>query len=155
MTVGLALSKIIPPGFASDIGDVILIAIGLWFIKDFIIKEQIHKKKPVQGGPINRCAEILDQPEKADADSSGRIDLRETFLLAAALTINNLGLGIGASIAGFNIPQTVAFTFVFSLAFLRIGCIMGKSLLSNFFGKYASLIAGIIIAALGIYELLA
>lgn len=154
MTLGLALSHLIPPYIANIIGCVILIAIGLWFLKDFIFKNRKPQKpdsKDASG--ISRYTEILDEPEKADADSSGDIDIRETVILALALTINNLGLGIGASIAGFNIAATTLCTFVISLAFIFLGYRLGKGYLSAFFGKYSGLISGIIIIALGIFEM--
>lgn len=153
MLIGLALSKFIPVYIANIIGNLILIAIGLWFLKDYIMKNIRHKEKPEAEGPLNLCAEILDNPEKADADSSGEIDLRETVILTLALTINNFGLGIGASIAGFNIAATAVFTFIFSLVFIRLGYKLGKGVLSNIIGKYTDLVSGIVIIALGIIEM--
>ena len=112
MSLGLVLSHFIPPFIAGIIGSVILIVIGLWFIKGYIFKNcGLHKTTPKEAGGLNRYTEILDEPEKADSDSSGDIDIRETIILALALTINNFGLGIGASIAGFNITITAVCTF--------------------------------------------
>lgn len=155
MSIGLAISRFIPQSIANIVGNFMLIAIGIWFIKDFLVKIKVHNPRPKEAEHHNRCTEILDEPEKADADSSGLIDIRETVFLALALTINNFGLGIGASIAGFSIVMTTLFTFISSLAFIRLGYFMGKSFLSNFFGKYASLAAGIIIVAMGLYEMIA
>jgi putative sporulation protein YtaF len=154
MTLGLVLSSLIPQYFANIIGNVILIAIGLWFLKNFVFKNYIvHKSESKETGGLKRYTEILDEPEKADADSSGDIDIRETFILAFALTINNFGLGIGASIAGFNIALTTVCTFIFSLLLILLGYRLGKGYLSAFFGKYAELISGIIIIALGLFEM--
>lgn len=153
MSIGLAISRFIPQSIANIVGNFMLIAIGMWFIKDYIVK-RVHKKSNEQGRR-NRCTEILDEPEKADADSSGTIDIRETVFLAVALTLNNFGLGIGASIAGLNLALTTLFTFISSLAFIRLGFLLGNSFLSDFFGKYASLAAGIIITAMGVYEMIA
>lgn len=155
MSIGLAISRFIPQSIANIVGNFMLIAIGIWFIKDFVVKTKVHNMKPKEAEHHNRCTEILEKPEKADADSSGSIDIRETVFLALALTLNNFGLGIGASIAGLNIALTTLFTFISSLAFIRLGFLLGKSFLSDFFGKYASLAAGIIIVAMGVYEMIA
>ncbi|WP_242846022.1 manganese efflux pump [Clostridium novyi] len=95
----------------------------------------------------------MDNPEQADVDNSGSIDLKESLALALALTINNFGLGLGASIAGLNIVLTVLFTFLSSVLTIKLGEVTGKKYLSKVFGKYASLISSIIIIIIGLYEL--
>ena len=96
----------------------------------------------------------FNDPESADNDHSGTIDIRESLVLALALTINNFGLGIGASITGLNIYATVIGTLFFSLISILVGCLVGRSYISKFLGKFAPLVSGLIIVLLGIYKLL-
>ena len=155
MSIGTFISKLIPLNISNILGSLILISIGLWFIKDFIVKSTFDSKPCLSTNKeFNKYIEILDDPCKADIDNSGSIDIKESISLAFALTINNFGLGIGARITGLNIILTTSFIFVFSLLTIILGYYFGKSYLSIYLGKYAPLLAGIIIVILGTYEIL-
>ena len=62
---------------------------------------------------------------------------RKRSLLAFALTINNMGLGISGSITGLPIPVTCLFTFLCSLLFIAVSQVAGKSCIAYFIHKYA------------------
>lgn len=155
MSIGTIIVKFISPNIANILGSVILILIGLWFIIDFFIKQ--YSKKVNEPCNIidnsHRYTKFLNTPELADADNSGIIDVKESISLAFALTINNIGVGIGASITGLNILLTTVITFVFSLITILFGYLVGNSYFSKLFGKYAPLVSGVIIIILGAYEL--
>ncbi|AEB74992.1 sporulation membrane protein YtaF [Clostridium botulinum] len=154
MSIGLAISKFLSVKSANAIGSIMLIAIGIWLIVEFFIKENNIKNTETSCDNINiTSSNILDNPEQADVDNSGSIDTKESFALALALTINNFGLGLGASIAGLNIFLTVLFTFLSSIITIKLGELTGKKYLSKVFGKFAPLISSIIIILLGVYEL--
>ncbi|MFT8889432.1 MAG: manganese efflux pump [Ethanoligenens sp.] len=150
MTVGVWIGRFLPHSIADIIGSLLLIGIGIWSIKGALCAKS---SKPRHNNGIH-LSELLDAPEKADADANGSIDLREATILAFALTINNAGLGLGASIAGVDILLTTLCTTFFSLAAIFIGCLIGKNWASRLLGRFAPLIAGIAIAALGVYELI-
>lgn len=152
MSAGILIEHFLPHTLSTVIGSLILIGIGGWSIRCALLDRKKQASSPEEKGV--RLSELLDTPEKADADSSGSIDLREAALLALALTINNAGLGLGASIAGIDILITTLFTAALSMAAIFLGYLIGKRWASRLFGRFAPLIAGIVIAALGIYELL-
>ena len=109
--LSMSLSKVIvrflPVYISSIIGSVILILMGAWTLFKILFKK-------------TNLNSILNNPEKADKDNSLDIDRKEAIILAFALSINNMGLGIGASITGLNVIITSFFTFVFSLLMIRI-----------------------------------
>lgn len=149
MSIGVFMAKFIPPNISDMLGALILVALAVWFIIDFI-KKKMKKTSEVYVGNIN----ILDNPCEADKDKSGVIDARESIILALALTINNFGLGIGASITGLSILLTVIFTFVFSILAIRLGTKIGYSCFAKILGEYAPLMSALIILFLGIYEMI-
>jgi putative sporulation protein YtaF len=153
MLIGLTVVKVLPESLANAAGSMILILIGLWIAKDFFWKPKKVSDEQTEMNLTN-CNQILQEPEKADSDHSGTIDLKESFFLALALTINNFGLGIGASLTGLNVLATVGCTFLFSLVSIPIGCHMGKKCISTFGEKYVSLVSGLVIILMGVYELL-
>ncbi|MDQ0199911.1 manganese efflux pump MntP [Neobacillus ginsengisoli] len=96
---------------------------------------------------------MFEHAEKSDTDKSGHIDMKEAFILALGLTFNNLGTGIAASITGVNIFFTVIATFFISILTIILGESIGKNVLGRFFGKYAPLIAGVLLIILGFIEM--
>lgn len=154
MSLGYIITKFISESIANILGNTILLAIGIWFIFDHYSSKQDRQAKENQTEEFNpSCIEILEKPEKADLDHSGSIDLKESFGLAVALAINNIGLGIGASILGLNIILTTLLTFIFSIVAIPLGMLLGKNILSKIFENRASLISGLIIIILSIYEI--
>jgi putative sporulation protein YtaF len=84
MAVGLAVSKILTASIANVVGSVILILIGIWIIKDFFLKKETPEIKEQKKPNLTNCGQILREPEKADSDHSGIIDLKESLILAFA-----------------------------------------------------------------------
>lgn len=132
MFVGKWITRWISTGAAAVVGSVILILIGLWFIAEYF------RKKPQW---------------KEEKEITGHMSIGEAVTLAFALTINNLGLGIGASIAGLPIVATSIGTFLCSLWFIVLGQQIGKTYLSRIFGEYAVMVSGLLIFVLGVSEL--
>jgi putative Mn2+ efflux pump MntP len=95
---------------------------------------------------------FLENPERADRDQSGYIDVKESIALAFGLTINNLGSGVGAGISGLSIVLTAVLTFAFSLLAIVGGYFMGDRLTAKMTGIWAGILSGLLVIALGIYE---
>lgn len=141
-----------PKELSNIIGGGLLIVIGLYSIIKPLFDARRNKKE--SAGHLSGYLGVLESPEKADKDSSGNIDAKESVLLAAVLSLNNLGMGIGAGITGLNIYLTAAFSFILSIVFLSTGCILGKRFMLKAFGKYASAAGAALIILLGVYEAL-
>ncbi|MFV0392785.1 MAG: manganese efflux pump, partial [Coprobacillaceae bacterium] len=69
------------------------------------------------------------------------------------LSLNNIALGISASITGIPVTLATILTFICSVVLFEVGYAIGNSYLSNIFGKYTPLISGILLIILGVYEL--
>lgn len=147
MSIGLIIYNLLPHNFTNILGGLLIIVLGIYFLKDFL-KEKFRKNDD------GELKEILKDPEKADIDHSGYIDFKEALTLGTALTLNNFGMGIGASISGMNIYLTSFLTFVFSVISFRIGCNIGSKFTDSFLHDYANLISSLILIVLGIIELL-
>jgi len=142
MLLGKYMSYFIPTFAAKIIGSVILIGIGtIGLIKYLNNREPQTKPK------------LLDNPEKYDKNKNSRIECKEAISLGLALSANNIGLGLGASVSGLPILPAAIATFVFSLAYIYLGNFFGSGFLSNIMGKYAEPVGCLGIIALGIFEL--
>lgn len=153
MYAGRIISRIIPFNLSNALGGLILLILGLWQTTEFLVNSHIIKLKMFSKDKKMNYEALLSNPEIADTDKSGCIDIKESVSLAFALTVNNFGLGISASMTGTEILSAVVFTFLFSILMLSMGYSFGERYLSKIAGKYASLASGMIILALGIYNL--
>ena len=135
------------------LGKIITNFISPKIVIDFLKKyrkshvEDLLRHKKVSYG------EILDNPIKADADNSGDIDIKECITLSIALTLNNLSVGIAASIAGISILLNTLFTFILTWINIGIGFYVGRRYASKLVGKYSDLVSGVLIIILGIYQI--
>jgi len=145
VAAGGVFQRFVPEGISSAAGGGLLILIGLYSLYKVFFPGGRKKSRP-------SCLDVLETPEKADKDSSGYIDAKESVILAAVLSLNNLGMGIGAGLAGLDFCLTAAFSFGLSVVFLSAGCWLGKRLLPKAFGTYASAAAALLIILLGVCE---
>ncbi|MDE4542228.1 manganese efflux pump [Thermoanaerobacterium sp. R66] len=147
MFIGFFINRFLPSNISNIAGSLILIMLGLWFILDY------YKKRKTDTFDFKNNYEILINSKIEGNDNLKYIDMKESIILAFGLTINNLGLGIGASITGLNIYFTTLLTIIFSLLSILLGFIIGNTYLAKAFGSYAPLVSGILIVFLGIYEI--
>ena len=152
MFLGYILINIISLKLANLIGALVLLILGVYFILDYrkIKKAQVYSY--LCSKEKNSPRKILKFPEIADTDNSGSIDLKESVILSLALTINNLALGLAASITGLDIYLTSIITFIFSIILVPFGIYISKKFLNKFIVEKGSLISGLIIIFLALIE---
>lgn len=150
MSVGKYISTFLPNYIANLLGAVVIILLGLYFIIQSVVK--LAKNTKAKELSLKDISDMVEYAEKSDLDKSGDINIKEALLVAFGLTFNNLGTGVAASITGVNIALTVASTFLISIFTIIIGQALGNHVLGKLLGKYAPLISGILLIALGIIE---
>lgn len=154
MLFGKLICKIIAPQYTNMVGSLILMIFGVFMLvntckKKFEDKELI----PDNSSKIYDYNEIIKHPEAVDKNNSKTIDFKEAIILGLILCINNIGLGIGASISGLNIYITSLSSLIFSILFVKSGCYFGSIVSSSKLANYSEYISAFIIILLGIYEL--
>ena len=148
MLPGAKLINYISPTQANKFGSLLLVTLGLYLIINSLCKKDKINKD-------TSYSNLLKNPEKMDFDSSKNIELKEAIYLGIFLCLNNIGLGVMASIIGLNIYITSFLSFLFSLIFLKLGCFMGKKASAyNFNNKLVEVSSYLLILLLGIWELL-
>jgi putative sporulation protein YtaF len=162
MALGKEMTNYLNPNIANALGALMIGCTGLWI---FIRGGPPHnegKNDEAQQPQTNfsdqslpvKILMILDHPFLADADFSGHISMNEGFVLALALTLNNLSNGIGAGLLSFNAALTTSFVLILSIFTIWFGIQFGQYSGTHWFGKHSSRISGLILISLGIYELL-
>ncbi|NOH14923.1 sporulation membrane protein YtaF [Clostridium cochlearium] len=147
MLPGAKLINYISPTQANKFGSLLLILVGICLLINSLRKKDKLKEE-------SSYSTLLKNPEKMDFDSSKNIEIKEAIYLGVFLCLNNIGLGIMASIIGLNIYITSFLSFLFSLTFLKLGCFIGKKVSAySFNNKIAEISSYVLIILLGIWEL--
>jgi putative Mn2+ efflux pump MntP len=138
MTFGRALSQLIAPSIGSALGSAIIIAVGAGTVITWIrtIRTPARSRIPPGAPPTN----VLHR---------NTISPREALVLGVALSMNNLGAGVGAGVAGVPALATTLLAGTFSLLAVGGGSRTGSSLGRSVFGRGAPLIAGLVLLAVG------
>ncbi len=150
MEIGLALINIIPLSVVNILGSIIMLLLGLYCLLDY--RKVFKKSTNHEDRNLNPSSPIviLEKPEIADTNKSGTIEFKESILLSIALALNNVGLGIGASIAGLHIILTTIVTLIITIILIPLGFLCSKKLLNTWIGKSGSLISGILLIILAV-----
>ena len=161
--VGKGIYWILKPGLANFIGASIIIGAGIWVTVQETIFRSRNSSDDEQCKAVGADADskplltkvlmILNNPFVADRDFSGSIDIREGFLLGLALTLNNIPNGVGAGMIGLSPALTTSFVFVFSIMTIWIGIKAGHYFGSHLFGRLAGPVSGLLLIAVGVYEI--
>lgn len=96
---------------------------------------------------------LLDEPARADLDSSGTLAPGEAFLLGLALAIDALGVGFGAGMAGFSSTLTPLIAGATQLVFVRAGVSVGRRIKMSALAPSLEKVPGGILILLGLMRL--
>lgn len=145
MEFGHILSVVLPGGLGNVLGGITLILLGLWFLLGCF--KNTMKTSTIKPEEIPNNETLM-----ADKDASGDINLKETIPLSLALTINNIGVGIAASMTGVSILYSTILTFIITILSVCGGTWLGRSILGKICGKCAPLLSSILLIIIGVYE---
>lgn len=155
MELGLVLINIIPQTLANLLGSIIILFLGLYCLLDYkkVLKKSVNSTNTsLNNNDLNKSCPIviLKKPEVADTNKSGAIEFKESLMLSIALALNNIGLGIGASIAGLHTFLTSFITLIITMLIIPVGFLCSKKLLNTWIGKSGNLISGILLIILAV-----
>ncbi len=155
--LGKLLANYIPIHTGNIIGGSIVSIMGLYTIFSYIYSKRKKSREEYQKSIqyISNIRAVMDDPSFADRDYSGDISLKESILLGIALAVNCLGTGFGAGMTGVNVFMLTAAIIGFSLITISLGYVIGKHYSSKFSGDKATIVSGLLLIAVGIYQVLA
>lgn len=152
MSFGAVVGKFLPPDVANILSSGVLAVIGIVSIWGALKSQNQNTNQNNSSHDELSYSTYVDDPSRIDLDHSRRIELKEAWVLAFALTINNLASGVGAGMSGLNIPLTATFTYGLSLLAITWGHWAGDTMTFRVSGKWLEIFSGAIMILLGIYE---
>lgn len=151
MIFGKGLSSSMSQNYTDSIGSILLIIFGIYMLVNSA--REHNKSIAINDRSAKNYYDYIDHPELLDRDNSKEIEIKEAIVLGGILSLNNIGIGVGASISGLNIYLTPILSLSFSLLFIKLGFWIGNKIISRKISKYSEYISAVIILFLGLYEL--
>lgn len=149
--MGTEISRFLPASITLAIGCTLLIGLGMYYILKSSCFYFSNKLKAAE----LKSNELSTDLSNESPVKNSLLTAKEGFFLGLALSINNFGMGIGASMTGLKLlPTAVASLFV-SVVFLYGGNVIGKTKMPRISDQTADILSGLILVGLGIYELFA
>lgn len=135
LSVGLGdwLAPRLPDMVSRYLGSLVLMLFGTWYVLKWLVKRLTHSREMIQ---------------TAAAVSAPCLSLPEILVLGVSLSLNNMGIGLSASIAGLTLLPAAAATLICSLLFLLAGNRLGSCRPLQLFGAAADPISGILLIIL-------
>lgn len=135
MYLGSSIALLLSETTANLLGAFTLMIIGIYtFLKEFFQKRK----------EISLC----------QTRTLNRLNLRELITIIMILSINNIAVGVAASVAGIDILVATICTFLFSFVLLKLGNFIGHKAMNNkFIEKYSNVISSIILIIIGILQI--
>ena len=124
-------ARLLPAGAPELLGALVLVGMGAWFLLD-----------------------ALRSLGRAEAPPALPRSLWACVSLAAALAVNNAGVGAAAGVSGLNPHWAALGNFLATLAALALGYRLGAGPAGRLLGKYALPLSGLLLILLGVWEML-
>lgn len=158
MGIGELLTHFISIEYATMIGGILLILIGIWVLIQFLFissSEEMEEKTliNIEIKSLGLVIHILRKPTIADFDKSGTIVGIEAFFLGASLSLDSFGAGLGISLLGYPIILTSMMIGIMGALFLIIGMHLGRMLASIKWLNRLTFIPGIILIVIGVMRI--
>jgi len=151
--LGNLLTNYIPNYLGNIIGGSIVSAMGIYTIVSYL-HTKISKVQDSNYMCLDSIKAVMNDPSIADKDYSGDISLKESILLGIALAVNCLGTGFGAGMSGVHIGVLTVAVIIFSLITISLGALVGRRYAARFLGDRATIISGLLLLAVGVYQML-
>lgn len=134
--IGSTLIDYITPIKANFVGSLLLCIIGVYTIVSYQFS----------------CTKSVENLDGIDKDRNNIISFKEALVLGLILSLNCLGGGIAIGANGISAIWTVLSIGFFSILTFAIGGHFGHLLSKTFIGKYSTVISGLMLICIGIFE---
>lgn len=139
--LGNRLLPLLPSFLAGCLGSLILVLFGIYYITKWVLANLRNSRT------VNK-----ESPELTEASANAGLSPWEICFLSLTLSVNNIGIGLSASMAGLRMLPAAIATFGCSVLFLLAGNRMGRSRLLQFIGCSADPISGLLLIGLGVLQ---
>ena len=133
--------------------------LGIYRLFEYIFKSYISKCSR-SDSPLtfkifdfNFVLQVYANEIKADFDNSKSLNIKESFYLVLALSLDSIAVGIGSSIRNINYIQVLILCFIMGVSLVSLGVFMGKKFAQKLHLEL-SWLSGVLLILLAILRIL-
>lgn len=146
VSLGSFLTPMLPSVISGCAGSLILMFLGVYYVTKWILSA-LQRRMSDQSQESKEAA--LTSAEQL----SSCLTILQLFLLSLTLSVNNLGIGLSASMAGLTLIPAAISTGTCSVLFLYLGNRLGRSRLLQLIGNLSEPISGVLLIGLSLFQL--
>lgn len=157
--LGSLIREMVPGNFIAMIGILILLILGIYQLFESLVKglidKQLNKNKKInfQLFDLRFVLEVYVDGIKADIDKSKRLNTKEAFALALALSLDGLAAGVGSGLGSINYVQVLLYSLIFHMIAIGSGILLGRKI-SKESKINISWVSGTILIFLALFKLI-
>lgn len=130
--IGSIFKSFLPGNLPTILGFLLLMAIGIYRLFEYIFKAYISKCSK-SNSPLTFkmfdfqfILQVYADEIKADFDNSKCLNVKESFYLAIALSLDSLAVGFGSSLYSINYIEVLILCFVIGMFCVSLGVFLGR-----------------------------
>ena len=132
LLIGSIFKSFLPGNLPSILGFLLLMSIGIYRLFEYIFKAYISKCSK-STSPLTFkifdfqfILQVYADEIKADFDNSKCLNVKESFYLALALSLDSLAVGFGSSLCNINYMEVLILCFVIGMLCVSLGVYLGR-----------------------------
>jgi len=132
LLIGSIVKSILPSNLPAILGFVLLMLLGIYRLFEYIFKSYISKCSK-SDSPLTFkifdfqfVLQVYADEIKADFDNSKCLNIKESFYLGLALSLDSLAVGIGSSLCNINYTQVLVLCFIIGVLLVSLGVVIGR-----------------------------
>ena len=130
--IGSIFKSFLPGNLPTILGFLLLMAIGIYRLFEYIFKAYISKCSK-SNSPLTFkmfdfqfILQVYADEIKADFDNSKCLNVKESFYLALALSLDSLAVGFSSSLCNLNYIEVLILCFVIGMLCVSLGVFLGR-----------------------------
>lgn len=132
LLIGSIFKSFLPGDLPIILGFLLLMALGIYRLFEYIFKSYISKCSK-SDSPLKFkifdfqfVLQVYANEIKADFDNSKSLNIKESFYLALALSLDSLAVGFGSSLCNINYTQVLILCFFIGILCVSLGVFIGR-----------------------------
>ena len=159
LLIGSIFKSFLPGNLPVVLGFLLLMALGIYRLFEYVFKSYISKCSK-SDSPLTFkifdfqfVLQVYADEIKADFDNSKCLNIKESFYLALALSLDSLAVGVGSSLGNINYIQVLILCFFIGIIAVSFGVFLGRKFAQKLHFEF-SWLSGVLLIVLAIIRIL-
>jgi len=159
LLIGSIFKSFLPGNLPVVLGFLLLMALGIYRLFEYVFKSYISKCSK-SDSPLTFkifdfqfVLQVYADEIKADFDNSKCLNIKESFYLALALSLDSLAVGVGSSLGSINYIQVLILCFFIGIIAVSFGVFLGRKFAQKLHFEF-SWLSGVLLIVLAIIRIL-